>query len=239
MNAQNHTNQNMCSFSVIIPTLNKNPDNLIHLVSWLSGEFWVDEIVVINNTGTPLYLPDSGQKYINQITVPENLYVNPSWNLGMLNLKRKTDWCIFLNDDIIVPTNVISALSVLPDLESYSLVGIDGRVITNRETSLNDWGLPPIENLQITETGNHRNWGFGVFVLIKRSEYITIPADLKIWCGDDYLFQEYKDKGLKVGIANIPITTNMSTTSDRPEFEEIRNKDLQTFNEKYKKDFIN
>ena len=88
----------MSKLSVIIPTLQKNKEFLDNLIKTLSIDESVAEIIVIDNSCT-------GYSYESEklrVIVPkENLYVNPSWNLGVKEAKE--DIIALLNDDITIP----------------------------------------------------------------------------------------------------------------------------------------
>ena len=66
--------------SIVIPTLQKNKEILYNLIDSLDTDKSVGEIIIIDNSL-------KGIEYISQkvkvITPEENLFVNPSWNLGV------------------------------------------------------------------------------------------------------------------------------------------------------------
>jgi hypothetical protein len=55
-----------------------------------------------------------------------------------------------------------------------------------------------------------------------------------VWCGDDYLFHQNKLVGKQNYVLISPIQTKMSTTSDDPVFDKVKEKDLEMYNSKYK-----
>jgi hypothetical protein len=67
-----------------------------------------------------------------------------------------------------------------------------------------------------------------------KNNYIKIPEDMLVWCGDDYLYHQNRILGRQNYTLVCPIQTKMSTTSDDPIFDEIKNKDLELYNLKYK-----
>ena len=73
---------------------------------------------------------------------------------------------------------------------------------------------------------NTRNWGFGMVIAGHIKSYHKIPENIRIWCGDDYLFQMNSRVGkVNYVIDDIPIYTKASTTSDLEEFDEVKNID--------------
>jgi hypothetical protein len=83
---------------------------------------------------------------------------------------------------------------------------------------------PTIEDFDI------RDWGFATILIYKKQSYIEIPEDLKIWCGDDFLFDKFKRK---MAICGLPLETKMSVTAMLTIFDDIRNKDMENY-KKYK-----
>jgi hypothetical protein len=70
-------------------------------------------------------------------------------------------------------------------------------------------------------------FGWGCFIFIKKSKYITIPEELKIWYGDRYLFDRIINKGL-ISIKNLKIEFSKTIKSDNKMLE-ITNFDRLNF----------
>ena len=98
----------MNKVSVIIPTLWKAKEFTDHLVDVLVDDESVGEIIIIDNAPTDFCYTDEKVYTLKQ---SENLYVNPSWNLGVE--ESDYDKFIILNDDIIIPYNFVSSLEGL------------------------------------------------------------------------------------------------------------------------------
>lgn len=219
-------------FSIVVPTLNYSPQTLQIIAEIFKADERVSEILVINNSGLAIQFPALNLK-IRQVVLPRNIYVNPSWNLAANLADESSEWLMLLNDDVIVPGNILDLLTP-QRLQDYTLIGVRGDTIHH----LSDHSGFSQEALSIHEVENHRTWGFGVCMLAKRSGYPTIPNELKIWCGDDFLFQEYKAAGGKIGLMDLTIRTVMSTSSEREEFRAIRTRDVEIFNRVYKRGFL-
>ena len=59
-----------------------------------------------------------------------------------------------------------------------------------------------------------------------KKSYYKIPENIRIWYGDDYLFQMNNEGGkINYVIDDIPIFTKISATSDLEEFDEIKSID--------------
>jgi GT2 family glycosyltransferase len=99
--------------SIVIPTLQKNKEVLYNLIDSLDTDNSVGEIIIIDNSL-------KGIEYISQkvrvITPKENLFVNPSWNLGVR--EAKYDIVALLNDDICVCEDFCSSVisKMTPDM---------------------------------------------------------------------------------------------------------------------------
>ena len=210
----------MNKVSAIIPTLWKAKEFTDHLVDVLIEDESVGEIIIIDNA--PGDFSYDNEKVV-MLKQEENLYVNPSWNLGIEEIDY--DKFIILNDDIIIPYNFVSQLKSMltPD---KGIIGIDERgVIT----------IPKFDSKNITfldrkidlKPLKERGWGFGITLAGHRKSYYKIPENIRIWYGDDYLVQMNNERGkVNYVIDDIPIFTKMSTTSDLEEFNEIKNVDM-------------
>ncbi len=64
-------------------------------------------------------------------------------------------------------------------------------------------------------------------MFMRRQDYVQIPTDLKVWRGDDYLFRRQVRRNLVM--LGIDIRTHMSTTSDDPAFDAVKEADMQAF----------
>ena len=94
------TEKKIAGVTAVIPTLQKNKEILTKLIEALERDTAVTEILLIDNS--LIGFKHSSNK-LTVITPEENLFVNPSWNLGVA--KAKTEIVALLNDDIILPEN--------------------------------------------------------------------------------------------------------------------------------------
>ena len=209
----------MSKVSAIIPTLWKAKEFTDHLVDVLIEDESVGEIIIIDNAPADFSYDNEKVVILRQ---EENIYVNPSWNLGIE--ESDYDKFIILNDDIIIPYNFVSQLESMltPD---KGVIGIDERgVIT----------IPKFDSKNITfldrkidlKPLKKRSWGFGITLAGHRKSYYKIPENIRIWYGDDYLVQMNSNHSKTNYIVDdLPIFTMMSATSDLEEFEDIKNID--------------
>jgi len=202
--------------SAIIPTLWKAKEFLDHLVDVLIEDESVGEIIIIDNAHADFSYDNENVFILRQ---EENLYVNPSWNLGIE--ESECDKFIILNDDIIIPYNFISQLQYLLT-EDKGVVGIDRKSVI-KEDSFKDESVTFLDRKIVLKPLNDRTWGFGIVIAGHKKSYYKVPENIRIWYGDDYLVNMNIEAGkINYVIDDLPIFTKMSTTSDLEEFNEIK-----------------
>lgn len=103
MQFKNRRQKRKRMFSIVIPTLQKDTKILKMLLDELSQDQTVGEIILIDNS---LQGFEYNSDKLRIIIPNENLFVNPSWNLGVE--KAKFDYIGILNDDILLPKNLVS-----------------------------------------------------------------------------------------------------------------------------------
>jgi hypothetical protein len=199
------------NFSIIIPTLWRC-DRIFELLDELEKCNAVDEIILIDNNYS--YSKNVNKQYtkIKLISNKENMYVNPSWNLGVKESKNTN--IAILNDDLNFNSDVFDYIKNHID---KGLIGLCCSAYDPIDRN---------EPYEIFET-EHRTWGWGCMIFLKKENYIEIPSALKIACGDDYLFHYLKCK--KYSLKNLRIHGRISITSLSPEFLEIQQQDLENY----------
>ena len=169
-------------FSVIIPTMWRS-DKILKMLPIYENCELVKEIIIIDNDPklTPnLKLCSKVIYYSNG----ENLYVNPSWNIGYSLSNFKT---ILANDDIIIH-NITEVLNKILNT-NYDIIGIDLKSKNTDEVTIID--LPKYDK---NKPLGSEFYGFGCFMYVKNYKYI--PNNIKIWYGDDFLFYNSTTKGI-------------------------------------------
>ena len=202
-------------FSVVIPTLWR-PATFIQLLKQLDASEDVLEVVVIDNARDQrpelpvldkLKLVDQGA----------NLYVNPSWNLGV-TIAKSTAVCL-CNDDVLIADNL---LGFMRSQSMRRVIGLDPWSYSQSVDS------PPTPNLMLGADIIH-NWGSILF--FQRHRYRPIPIHLKIWWGDAWLAQEM-GPAFKVRSA---VCTKHSVTAGSTEFKAITASDTELWELQYRK----
>jgi hypothetical protein len=202
-------------YSIIIPTLWKS--KRIHkLLSDLIKCEFVGEIILIDNAGKFFEYYEALDK-VKLVQVEENIYVNPAWNLGIELAKNE---CIALcNDDINFNPNIFGVI----DESILTYVGIIGMGEGNYKDEIDKEKGSYID---IWEPGVN-DWGWGCLILLKKSHWLPIPNEIKIWYGDNIIKDVNSvSKGV---LRNFKVETEMSTTSDGDEWNDRKKEDHINF----------
>ena len=198
----------------------RSPHITLPLLNQLIIDDDVGEVIIIGNNNLTFELPKSNK--INYLQQDTNLYVNPSWNLGVRLAKNKK--ICLLNDDVLIPNNLFLMMNKL-NLEDFGLIGIDGQSISYQIESLDPW-QEQNNYLKITE---QMNYGYGICMFIHQNNWVTIPDQIKVWFGDNYLFVSNIINNKKNLLLTTSIKTQMSSTSSDPIFNEIKIKDEKNY----------
>lgn len=198
-------------YSVIIPTIWKNL-RIIELIEQYNDCPLVSEILLIDN------MPEKKVEmpYYEKVKVihsGENLYVNPSWNLGVEHAENED--IIISNDDISFDVN--ATLDFMKDQE-YGCAGV-------HPISINAEDEHPLEIYD----GDYIGHGWGVLLFVKKSKYQPIPSELKIWFGDNYIANTcFPNKSVLMNLY-----TEMSSSSSSKEFLSIIRNDILEYRAKF------
>ena len=213
---EKYENSEKHKFSVIIPTL-WNTNFIYKLLDDLEESEYVGEIILIDNNNEYEKHINKDYKKINLIKPKTNLYVNPSWNLGVS--LAKYDNIAISNDDInFDPYNLSYVSTILND------VGIIGQHTENYYmTDKHD-----DTNLYLEKMPDRLS-AWGCLIFIKKEKWTNIPESLKIACGDDFLLQKNIDDSYM--IRNFRITGQISATSLIPEYYNIANEEVVFYND--------
>ena len=205
----------MDKYSVIIPTLWKS--NRLHkLLFDLIKCDYVDEIILIDNAGKFFEYYEALDK-VKLVQVEENIYVNPAWNLGIKIAKN--DLIALVNDDINFDTNIFGVI----DENILNQFGIIGMGEGNYKEKMDETKGP---YLDVWQPGVN-DWGWGCMILLNKKNWIDIPDNIKIWYGDNII--KDVNPSPKACLRNFKVETEMSTTSDEKEWDEVKKKDYENF----------
>jgi glycosyltransferase involved in cell wall biosynthesis len=204
----------MDKYTIVIPTLWKS-NRTLKLIDDLKQCEFVDEIIIIDNKSDKV--EDKTEGKIRLISFGENIYVNPAWNKGIELAKNE---CIALcNDDINFDPNIFGAITE----NTFMYSGIIGMGEGNYKDQIDEERGPYIDMWQ----PGVNDWGWGCLILLKKEYWRPIPNEIKIWYGDNII----KDINpvAKGCLRNFKVETEMSTTSDEKEWDEVKKKDYEYF----------
>ncbi len=198
----------MSEFSVIIPTLQRAKE-LHELVEMCAAHPRVLEVLVINNAPEPLSWESSKVRVLQQA---ENIYVNPAWNLGAREARGK--YLAIINDDVLFDPALFVKVARVLRLPGVGMIG-SGRECFEGNPGASLRLRPVFE----------RPYMYGVTMFMRRSHYRPIPEQMRIFCGDDWLFQSQGAPNYR--ITGFMMHTEMSTTSDAPAFNPVKDDDVR------------
>jgi len=199
-------------YSIVIPTLWKSP-RIHKLLSDLISCNNVGEIILIDNNNKFFETYKSLDK-VKLIQPEENLYVNPSWNLG---IKVSQNNCIaLLNDDINFNPDIFEAINE-DILKQAGVIGMGQGNYESKEFQDGPY-------LQPWEPGIN-DGGWGCFIMLHKTYWVDIPDEIKIWYGDNFI--KDVNPAPKSTLRNFPVESEMSTTSDEKVWDEVKNQDLK------------
>jgi hypothetical protein len=186
----------------------------------LSQNEEVGEIILIDNSGSKgplLELPKL--RYIRE---EKNIYVNPAWNKGA-HLAKYDKLC-FLSDDVWFDWKHLKEISTWIR-EDIRMIGMSSDNFEDCE--IEEVKILPVEDNEITKKPRRPD-SYACCFFMHKKNWIDIPEELKIWCGDDWLF--YLDEFSNYVLSGIRCQGFVSFTSDHHElqddFDPIKNNDM-------------
>lgn len=218
--------------SVIIPTIQKRVDILSSLVECIEKDACVDEILVINNKPeSPLIFNNSK---IRVITPSENLYVNPSWNLGIKEIRNEN--FLLLNDDLMVGENFCGRIinSTIFNSPNTGLIGMKNSNLIHFDIDCVFSDAEP--EFDVLE--NHLGTGdWGVSIFGRKENYYEIPNDIRIIYGDNYLLYRNKlNNKINYAISNLQCHHIHSLSCSSSEFVKVVSADIKNSNKYFRDD---
>lgn len=202
--------------SVVVPTMWKYTPFLDFLYNLVKLDV-VGEVVIINNDvlATPAHKVLANKK-ITLLNCDTNIYVNPAWNLGV-KVSKYNKICV-INDDVTVDLKLFHKMNefLTPDIGTVGIVAGDPNL-----------GQPPFVNgsIDIVPWTGQFMYGFGNMFFIHKSNWIDIPSELKIYYGDNWVFdtQLFVNKKTNYMITNTFFHHEASFTTSKmvlPDFGE-------------------
>jgi SAM-dependent methyltransferase len=164
---------------IVIPTMWRAP-KFIEALSAYSDCASVGQIILIDNDSS--CRPEIPHRTLGKTKIichGKNIFVNPAWNEGVLMCK--SDIICIANDDILMSNQLFDIILALDwSKHQIDIIGL-GASTAEGETKISKVSVSKKEPLgaQIPN--------FGACMFMPRKNYLTIPAELRIWYGDDFL----------------------------------------------------
>lgn len=200
---------------------------------------YVGEVIIINNSGDNSYTYYA--KNVRILNQTENLFVNPSWNLGVQ--ESKYNYFGLLNDDILLPNDFLGQVfAFIHNNDKCGLVGINSKKSVVEILDDDDLSYPENSKIKfgkLKRLYEEKFFYWGVAIFGKKSNYYCIPNDMKIYSGDNYLlFQNNENKKINYAVYNTTIKHIGSLTSASISFSDIKWNDQRFYSKidkRYKK----
>jgi hypothetical protein len=202
--------------TVIMPSM-FIPSGVVDRIKEITSHPLVKEFILIDNTNNGYEINETIPK-LTHIKEKKNTFVNPAWNKGVS--LAKTDKLMIVNDDIITDFNELIDLVYNEITEDKGIIGLGDGCWNGKNK---DFKIVHIDKLSP---------GFGCLFFIHKKSYLTIPEELKLWYGDNWLLEKINKTPYQ--IINWPVSGVLSATVDRPEFNELKNEDISIWSNKYK-----
>jgi len=206
----------MKTLSILIPVFNNLKFTKQVIQSIQENIFFKDsyEIIILDNWSSDWtwdYLYDIKWDNIKVISLDENIFVNPAWN----KLAKEAEWefLFFLNNDITLFKNF--------DIKMIAVYE-DKKIVCPLTTQF--W-----TEQKFYQKANI-NW---TCFMTKKSDYIEIPEQLKLWYWDDYLFRKRWVTWIKDSV----IHWWSQTLNSLPDLQKIIDNDTEEWKEIIKKEW--
>ena len=204
-----NASQSYKKFSIVVPTMWRVSALFTDFLKQLVDCVHVDEIIIINNDKdkTPADAILQHAK-IRMLTMPRNIYVNPAWNLGV-SVSSNDAICI-MNDDITFDTRLFDKVYAYI-IESTGVIGLSPGLAQFGQREHAD------SSITINTWNNENTFGFGCLMFVHKKAWQPIPESLKIYYGDNYIFDSATRRQLNIyTISDLSFTTEYAqTTSDK------------------------
>lgn len=170
----------------------------VNFVRHISLHPLIREIIIINNSvlDTPESLNITNTK-IQLIDFSRNIYVNPSWNVGVAH--SHADTICIANDDILFDLRIFDKLNQFED--DWGAVGLSTTSAVAGDICFEKWQG---QNMA----------GFGQLFFVKRKNWLDIPYELQVYSGDAFVWDVMQSQTHSLWlIKNLMHYTEVSTTS--------------------------
>lgn len=168
-------------FSVIIPTMWKSSKIIKSVNDFINCDLVKEIIIINNNISHELPLEFSNKKII-LLNQKKNIYVNPSWNLGVE--VSSCENLLFVNDDVYVYNSCELLVDFLNGI--YDIIGLD----VNNSNLISEFTIKDYKG-DLPRPPRFFTWFY-----MKKNNYVTIPENILIWCGDGIQYSSNYNRGI-------------------------------------------
>ena len=168
-------------FSVIIPTMWRSEKILSSVSDFLKCDLISEIIIINNNVGHELEIDFDSSK-IKLLNQKENIYVNPSWNLGVET--SINEHLLFVNDDVYIEDSC-TLIKMFLDYD-FDLIGFDK----------NNSNVNTVFEIKDHSGGSPRFPQYNTWFYMKKNKYVFIPDNILIWCGDGIQYTVNENRGV-------------------------------------------
>lgn len=203
-------------YTAIIPTMLKTGKWFPKLVEDLQNSEYVDEIIIIDNSGNleSSLPPHPKQKYICE---GKNTGCNPAWNKGVE--LAKNELLVICNDDVNFDPIILGALTS-EVVEEAGIIGMgEGNWDGFKGIPFTYEGQPYLEEWK----SGVNDTGWASLLMLKKWMWIPIPEDLIVWYGDNFIKDINPIK--KSILRGFRLETEMSSTTDLPILSDLKKQD--------------
>ena len=201
--------------TVIMPSM-FIPEGIVEMVKKVCEHPLVGEFILMDNTVNGGNIKEEIPKLI-YIEEGKNTFINPAWNKGVL--MAKYDKLMFLNDDVVTDFELIDKVYDLIT-EDRGMIGLGEGCWDYRGGEFN---VRPIQKFR---------GGFACLFFMHKNSYYHIPEDLKVWYGDNWLFEKSDKQPYE--IVNWKMGGKISATINTNTIWPITKEDETVWNKKYK-----
>jgi hypothetical protein len=183
-------------YTVIVPTMWFG-EALQHMLPRILEHKLVAEVLLFDNNPTERPSWVVAHDKLQIITTGKNEFVNPCWNRGVE--LSKTEDCILYSDDVLFDTKIIDWVSdkikdgmgfIGPEEAMYSLVRVmDATKDLSIEDKFKYIDIKDGTHLELIRRHSKKiHLGWAMLLFMKKSMFIPIPEDFKIWFGDNWMW---------------------------------------------------
>ena len=170
--------------TIVIPTMWEYRP-FVDFIPELCEHPLISKLIIIDNNfeKLPHIVPHNK---LEHICFGHNIGVNPAWNLGVT--MSETEHICLLNDDVLFDMRLFRKVLSMSNPDP-GVIGLCPGNDAFQQPKVTDGSI------LIKGWAGEHTYGFGCLMFVRRSTWTPIPAKLKIYYGDDWIFNTNITKG--------------------------------------------